>query len=222
MIGAAGSIGEMDMEQGTTAPVAGSAESGATSGTDAHRDADTHRGWTRARALLAGGLVLGVGAAITLAAWTDQEWATGLFGSGSFGIEGSANGGAFAEHPTEGAAATIDFTVAADTLAPGDVVYGSFGVQLIAAATNEAEVTVSTDVSEALPGTTASYVYTTDAACDAAAYSAGANENATSFDLTAPEAPVYLCFAVTADNTLPQGESGSFTWTFDAVSGDAL
>lgn len=38
--------------------------------------------WTKGRALLAGGLVLGVGAATTLAAWTDNEWVFGGSGNG--------------------------------------------------------------------------------------------------------------------------------------------
>ncbi|MGO2139648.1 MAG: SipW-dependent-type signal peptide-containing protein [Leucobacter sp.] len=54
--------------------------------------AQSRRGWTKARALLAGGLVLGVGAAVTLAAWTDNEWVRGVFGTGTFGIEGSTDG----------------------------------------------------------------------------------------------------------------------------------
>jgi len=36
-------------------------------------------GFRRLRAVLAGGLVLGVGAALTLAAWNDAEFATGSF-----------------------------------------------------------------------------------------------------------------------------------------------
>lgn len=62
----------------------------------------SRRGWTKARALLAGGLVLGVGAAVTLAAWTDNEWVRGVFGTGTFGIEGSTDGSAFSDNPTSG------------------------------------------------------------------------------------------------------------------------
>ncbi|XSS44541.1 SipW-dependent-type signal peptide-containing protein [Propionibacteriaceae bacterium Y1685] len=36
------------------------------------------------RAALAGGLVLGIGAVVTLAAWTDDENAAGQFSAGTF------------------------------------------------------------------------------------------------------------------------------------------
>lgn len=183
------------------------------------------RGWTKARAVLAGGLVLGVGAAITLAAWTDQEWVRGVFGSGTFGIEGSANGGAFAEHPTEAQAADLTFALGtgeADALAPRDEVYGGFAVQLIADSDYAADVQVTQDASGAIPGTTASYVYTTSATCDAAAYAAGTDENVGEFALSAVQDPAYLCFRVSAGPTLQPGQSGEIVWQFEATSTDTL
>ena len=182
----------------------------------------SRRGWTKARAILAGGLVLGVGAAITLAAWTDTEWARGVFGSGSFGIEGSTNGTDFDDHPTSGAPASLNFAVGADQLAPGSTVYAPFAVQLTAGSTNAANVTVSQDASAAITGTSASYVITTSATCDATSYGTGTNPNAASFSLAAPETPTFLCFRVTADGTMPQSATGSFTWTFAAESGVTL
>lgn len=178
---------------------------------------------TKAKAILAGGLVLGVGAAITLAAWTDTEWATGVFGAGTFGIEGSIDGGAnYEEHATKPGAADVDFTLAASKLAPGDSVYGSFAVRLIQTSTNQASVAVTQDDASKLAGTTVSYKYTATAECDAAAYTAGTNENGASFDLTALATPVYLCFKVTADSSLAQGQTGSYTWSFAATSTAAL
>ena len=52
-------------------------------------------------AVLAGGLVLGVGVAVTLAAWNDSEFATGTFTAGSFNLEGSTTGdtdAAYSDH----------------------------------------------------------------------------------------------------------------------------
>lgn len=188
----------------------------------AEQTATKRRGWTKARAVLAGGLVLGVGAAITLAAWTDNEWARGLFGSGTFGIEGSTDGSAFVDHPTSGNPAQLNFAVGADNLAPNSEVYAGFAVRLEADSTYAAIVDVAQDTSDALAGTTASYVYTTDAACDASAYAAGTNPNGASFELDAIDTPAFLCFKVAADSTLAQGENGSITWTFTAESGATL
>ncbi|WP_449278286.1 SipW-dependent-type signal peptide-containing protein [Leucobacter sp. GX24907] len=195
---------------------------------DVDRTADSNlkrRGWTKARAVLAGGLVLGVGAAITLAAWTDQEWVSGVFGSGTFGIEGSANGGAFGEHPTDTQAADLSFALGtgeADALTPGDEVYGGFAVQLIAGSDYAADVQVTQDASAAIPGTTASYRYTTTETCDADAYAAGNDENLDEFSLTAVQDPAYLCFRVSAGPTLQPGQSGEIVWQFEATSTDTL
>lgn len=104
----------------------------------------------KVRALLAGGLVLGIGAAYTLAAWTDNEWVFGgagpddnnpgtkvyameqntvaPFAPGTWTDEPEANGG------------YLDFTVQAASLLPGDTVYAPF--QLRAKAGSEA-LTVS-------------------------------------------------------------------------------
>ena len=52
------------------------------------------------RAILAGGLVLGVGAAVTLAAWNDSEFVTGTFTAGTFNMQGSTTDGTtFTDHP---------------------------------------------------------------------------------------------------------------------------
>ncbi|WAA65267.1 SipW-dependent-type signal peptide-containing protein [Microbacterium oxydans] len=60
------------------------------------------RGFRRVRALLAGGLVLGVGATMTIAAWTDQELATSTVSAGTFSIVSRSDQGAFASHgPSE-------------------------------------------------------------------------------------------------------------------------
>ena len=66
------------------------------------------------RAILAGGLVLGVGAAVTLAAWNDSEFATGTFGAGSFNLEGQETIAAgFSDHETAPGAPTAATSPAA-------------------------------------------------------------------------------------------------------------
>ncbi|MBO9627057.1 MAG: hypothetical protein J7484_11870 [Microbacterium sp.] len=65
----------------------------------------------RARALLAGGLVLGIGSAATLAAWTDQELATSAVAAGTFSIVSRVGGtGAFtaANQTTNTLTVTLD------------------------------------------------------------------------------------------------------------------
>lgn len=183
--------------------------------------AEKRQGWTKARAILAGGLVLGVGTAITLAAWSDNEWAKGLFQSGKFGIEGSTNGTTFASHPDAASAAQLDFTVAANRLSPNDTVYAGFAVRLTADSTNQAAVTMTQDTAAAIPGTTATHKIVSSATCDAAAFNAS-TDTATSFNLTALNAPVFVCFKVSADGTLQQGQSGSIVWDFAATSTGAI
>ena len=58
------------------------------------------------RAVLAAGLVLGIGAVVTLAAWNDSEYATGTFAAGTFNLEGSTDGTTYADHAS-GASAAI-------------------------------------------------------------------------------------------------------------------
>ena len=50
---------------------------------------DTDERGRRRKALLAGGLVLGLGAAVTLAAWSDDVFANGTFKTGAFELEGN-------------------------------------------------------------------------------------------------------------------------------------
>lgn len=84
----------------------------------------------RTRALLAAGAVLGVGAAATLAAWNDSEYASSSFTAGIFGIEGSVNGTTFLEHPA-GNPAALTFSTGFDALAPGTTVYALFSVRSV-------------------------------------------------------------------------------------------
>lgn len=56
------------------------------------RSVQRHLWSRRIRALLASGLVLGVGATVTLAAWNDSEYASGSVTAGYFRLEGSPTG----------------------------------------------------------------------------------------------------------------------------------
>jgi predicted ribosomally synthesized peptide with SipW-like signal peptide len=92
----------------------------------------TSRG-RKIRALMAGGLVLGVGSAATLAAWTDTEWVWGGDGTGnnlgtsSFEIEQNvwdgAGGTANWTNREVSPGGELTFAVDAADLTPGDTVY---------------------------------------------------------------------------------------------------
>ncbi|MGV0110838.1 SipW-dependent-type signal peptide-containing protein [Arthrobacter sp. CP30] len=185
----------------------------------------------RVRAILAGGLVLGVGAAVTLAAWNDSEFAIGNFQAGSFDLVGSTNGTDFDDHATAAGAATLDFSLNPTNLAPDDVVYAPFSIALDTGTTYGADVTItSTPVTGTLENVTYELLQTTTFGCTAdttgtalvpTATDVGTTPGTAAFSLAAPTgqtlAPVNLCFKVTA-GAIAQGDTGSATWEFAAES----
>ncbi|WP_205484545.1 SipW-dependent-type signal peptide-containing protein [Arthrobacter sp. Alg241-R88] len=185
----------------------------------------------KVRAVLAGGLVLGIGAAITLAAWNDSEFAKGTFTAGAFNLKGSTDGTTFTENPVD-APASIGFTATTANLSPGDVVSAPFAVRLDAASTYDATVTVSTETStESLAGLTYSLTRTTSFGCGQAVSSTlvpapqalGTTPPGVTFALSQGEGsaegtPVYLCFQITANDALVRSQTGTTTWEFSAQS----
>lgn len=189
----------------------------------------------KVRALLAGGLVLGVGAAVTLAAWTDDEWAIGNFGAGTFSIEGSTDGTAFAEHPTEGDAAALEFELAAENLSPQDVVAAPFAMRTTAETTYGATVSLAGTAAteEIAPDLTYGIIEVDSAeacapdATGSAIVPAGTalGEIAGASEISLPAGSegsagdaAVLCIQVTAGDTLAQGDAGTATWEFTADS----
>lgn len=188
----------------------------------------------RIRAVLAGGLVLGLGAAVTLAAWNDSEFARGTFTAGSFNLVGSTDGTVFADHATTGTAATLPFTVNTSNLSPGAVTAAGFAVRLTAATTTDAVVTVSSaettgvvsNLSYTIIDTGSTFgctALTTGTALVPAATAVGTVPGSTTFTLpkgvaAAEGAAKNLCFQVTAGPSLAQGQTGTATWQFLATS----
>jgi len=193
----------------------------------------------KVKAILAGGLVLGVGAAITLAAWNDSEFASGTFTAGQFNLEGSTDGTAFADHADSGTAAVVFDVTDYGDVSPGDTMYEPFWVRLAenttsAATLNLAGITAGTLGNEA----NLSYeIYRLDAGtptCDAAGVAAGqligSGADLTTFVAGAattlsPGSPTtdagaaeQLCFVVTAESSLVQALGATTTWQFEAVS----
>lgn len=188
----------------------------------------------RIRAILAGGLVLGLGAAVTLAAWNDSEYALGSFAAGRFNLEGSSTDGTtFTEHATAGGAAALAFTVSPANLQPGSVVYAPFAVRLDATTTYDSTVTITNSASSGvLTGLTYKLLQPSTWGCDGsttgttlvpALTTVATVPGSTTFTLSkgtggAAGAPAYLCFVVTAGAGLSQGQSGTVTWDFTAAS----
>jgi len=193
----------------------------------------------KVRALLAGGLVLGVGAAITLAAWTDQEWAEGIFSTGSFNIQSSADGVSFDDHEAEGDAVTLSFDLTgADNMAPEDVVAAPFVLRLNEETTYDAEVelnnaTLGPDANANADNLTYGIVQVDDAAActpDATGTEIAASNTplgtvgtTNEFTLTAGAgdqagSPVTLCFQVTAGEGLDEGATTEAHWEFVGTS----
>ncbi|UYO95850.1 SipW-dependent-type signal peptide-containing protein [Microbacterium sp. M28] len=173
-----------------------------------------HSRRTKIYAVLAGGLVLGVGTAVTLAAWNDSEFASVDFAAGSFVFQGSTDGTTFADHASEAGAAELTFTAPFDNLSPDDVVYAPFALRL--EASTPADLTsIAPVVTGTLSGDLAfAAVETTAFGCDATSFAAG---TAVPTTITGGET-VNLCLQVTAGPDIEQGGTGTAVWQWNAVS----
>ena len=195
-----------------------------------------HRSKSRkVKAILAGGLVLGLGAATTLAVWNDSEFVTGAFRAGHFNVQGSADGTTFADHTTSEAAATLSFSTGFNNLSPSQTVASPYVLHLDKDTTTGATVLVNTaessgaeeltykivkvaafgDCTPTAPGTSTIV---------AAGHALDSSDGAVPFTLTKsangtdPGADVFLCIQVTSSTTLGQGTSATGTWEFLATS----
>lgn len=185
----------------------------------------------KVRAILAGGLVLGVGAAVVLAAWNDSEFAQGTFTSGGLNLVGSTDGTTFTDHATADAAAPLEFTVDASNLAPGDSVSAPFAVRLAAGSTVDAGVLLNTTV--LAPNTGLNYAVKSTAALDCGAPLGSVDLASTAlidgvsvaeFDLlkgeeTSAGSTVNLCFTVSAGDQalLEPNKETVATWQLNAT-----
>ncbi|GAA0433304.1 SipW-dependent-type signal peptide-containing protein [Leifsonia naganoensis] len=196
----------------------------------------------RLRAVLASGLVLGVGAAVTLASWTDREFATGSFQTSVFNTQSSVNGGAYADNAVSpGATVTI-----AGPFAPGVSAYFPVLIQTTAnsvAGTAVLNGAVLGGTDAATLGAALVYrVVRTTGTCNAAAFTGtpsfvvgaaattraltvgqetGVTNPLAAATTTAPGAATGFCFEVTlpagAPNSL-QGKTTTATWQFVTTS----
>ena len=199
----------------------------------------------RVRALLAGGLVLGIGAAVTLAAWNDSEFATANITTSTFNTESSVGGTAYVDNVTSpGTSVTLPVgafspgttgylpvlvrtkaTSIAGTVALGGAVFTGTDAALLSTAFVYRVVrTTATCDATAFTGTP-TWVVGTSTASAAPALTVGQNGGVTNVVAAgAPAAPgtaTGFCFEVTlpasAASTL-QGKTAAATWQFLATS----
>lgn len=190
----------------------------------------------RIKAILAGGLVFGIGATATLAAWTDTEQASGSFKAGTFNIERSVDGTNWNSSTT--------MTFNATGMYPGSKVYAPVFIRTTPDTTIDGDLKVSTEgATGTANGIAGSLVYRAVTAsyksggftCDATTFagsptyvysastplsnsSGGAGTQ--SVEKTSGSVRAY-CFEVTLPADAPsaaQGTNASKTWTFKATT----
>lgn len=208
----------------------------------------------RWRAILAAVGVLGIGAAVTLAAWTDTEWIFGgtnndtPIGTSVFEVEQNVfDGNSFQNRenwPTDATAGKLNFTVSAQSLTPGAIVYAPMQLR---AAPGSIGGTAVLNGAVAGPNTNAALMAAltyqvrsgvTQANCNAAGIGAGtpivaagqpltANGTASLTIGAAPNTttggtPVDICFQITmpasATSSTLQGQTVTPVWNFVATS----
>lgn len=181
----------------------------------------------KALALLSAGMVLGIGAVITLAVWNDPEFEFGQFGTGHFDMQGSTDGSNFASHGTS-PGVELTFTLKPRELTPGDKVFAPFAVKLSDDTTQQASVKMTSVADAGLGGGLSYALYALDSfGCSSASqpvgspfwgpYAIGSDPDTVAFTLTTT-APKHVCFVLTADSTLEQGKSGNIVWQMRATS----
>ncbi|KAB1650464.1 acyl-CoA dehydrogenase [Pseudoclavibacter endophyticus] len=198
--------------------------------------------------MLAGAVVLGIGAVSTLATWNDSEWVNGLFSTSSFEVEQNTAadiGDAAWVKEESNPGGALRFTADAAALTPGDAAYAPLALRT-AAGSDAATVTLQGAVPAAgtTPGTELwaaldVRVTTSDApfTCDADGITAGteiaSGKLASVAASTAPQSLAadsgsvqYYCFEIALPAELAgsedvQGQTAQPAWEFQAVSLEA-
>lgn len=204
--------------------------------------------YLRLRALLAGALVLGVGSSVTLASWTDSDFAAGSFGASVFQTESNAS----KPYDVQGTwspndispGATLVFTASA--MSPGTVVYAPFAIRTKAASVAGEVVlgtpaVTSSGTGNADLGAALRYRVIRSATCQASSFTgtptfvvgsdgakpftqgqaAGVVNPLAAATATLPGAPTQFCFEVTLPagaNNALQGQTATAIWHFTSTS----
>lgn len=169
------------------------------------------------RALAAGGAVLGLGAAITLASWSDSEFAQGLFSADDFGIQAATDGAEYGDHVDAGSALNLNFGGAAGSLYPGQTIAQAYQIKNIAGGANSV-VTFLEETSQGELPITAVIRQVNSVEC-APDTEGNILEEGGTFNLIG-EDPEYLCVQVTLDSGFSENVSeleNNIVWEFEAA-----
>ncbi|MGW9113651.1 SipW-dependent-type signal peptide-containing protein [Microbacterium sp. NPDC055683] len=200
---------------------------------DTRKAARSGRTWRRVRALLAAGVVLGIGSGATLAAWNDTEYTTATLTASTFGIVGAADGATFTEHNTTGTAATLAFSTPATAMSPSTTTYALYSVRTISSSLGGTLKMNATTTASTLSAQLTYGVRTiTGTTCNLTTFNAGAEILARGAAMTASPAStqtltanagtaVNYCIEITMSPTAPssvQGQSAALSWEFVGTS----
>ncbi|GAA2009416.1 hypothetical protein [Brevibacterium samyangense] len=182
----------------------------------------------RLRALLAGGLVHGSGAGLTLASWPDSEYSQGNFQASVFAVEGNTGSG-WAQHDSAGSAATMSFTNRSQ-MSPNSNAYGYIDLRTTSGSTIGGTVTLSsianTNATMAAQMEYRLVVTTTTTTCSSASYPSTWTAMTASASISAPldmaaRTTQRVCANVRIKPDAPsslQGATNTTTWTFTGTS----
>lgn len=193
---------------------------------------------TRARAVLAGAVVLGVGATVTLASWTDNEYASGSFAASVFSTESSTVAGVWSSNRS---APGASLAFSASGMSPTVSFYAWLNIRTSAAS----NVAGTVRLTAATPSGTLADVLqyravrtaTSSSSCDASAFTGSPTYiagGASSYlavttvpaspvvsAISAPSGELRFCFEVQVQSGAAnsyQGTSATVTWLFSAIS----
>jgi predicted ribosomally synthesized peptide with SipW-like signal peptide len=215
-----------------------------------HRRAKSKHGvvFLRVRALLAGALALGLGGSVTLASWTDSDFASGSFGASVFQTESNVTKpydslGTWSTNDVS-PGATLVFNATA--MSPGTAFYAPFAIRTKAMSVAGTvvlgiPVVTSSGTGVADLGAALRYRVVRSATCQASAFTgspdfvvgsdgvkpltagqdAGVVNALAAATATLPGAETQFCFEVSLPagaNNALQGQTATATWQFTATS----
>lgn len=176
------------------------------------------------RAIAAGGAVLGVGAAITLAAWSDSEFSQGFFNTQAFGIEAATDGITFTDHGTPETSLVLTANDAANpvTMVPGETLAYPYQIRNIDNGADSTVTYASEAITQATAGqfTTTAYTDVPAAACSVLDFTAGAELPLNGTFNLVDQVQEDLCITVTHvanDENPTTAQAMNVVWEFSAA-----